>query len=268
MRFTTGTIRVEPDGMHMALPGLGRLKLHESGGARGIDVCTVLPATIDTPLFQHAANYTGRAVLAMPPVYPPERVARTIVNLVRLPRREAVVGTMGRALVAQSRLTPGRVERPMAVQVDRKHLSRDQPARPAPETCTSRPPAPAEPVAAGPDRRMALRGVGAAAALLTWAVAAGRPMAGMNSWQQAELTRAAGTRIHAAVLGAANAPDLVLCTGWLLASLFPAAGAATRAGRAGGRSGLPGFEGLMAVQVDRQHFLQSNPETCTNQPWS
>lgn len=30
VRFTTGTIRVEPDRMHVALPRLGRLKLHES----------------------------------------------------------------------------------------------------------------------------------------------------------------------------------------------------------------------------------------------
>src|SRR5918993_176673 len=28
-----------------------------------------MPATIDTPFLQHAPNYTGRAVKAMPPVY-------------------------------------------------------------------------------------------------------------------------------------------------------------------------------------------------------
>ncbi|GAA2701671.1 SDR family oxidoreductase [Nonomuraea recticatena] len=97
-------------------------------GARKIKVCTVLPATIDTPLFQHAANQTGRKPLAMPPVYPPERVARAIVNLVRSPRREVVVGTMGRNLVKQSKLAPGLTERMMAVQVDRAHLSRKEPA--------------------------------------------------------------------------------------------------------------------------------------------
>jgi NAD(P)-dependent dehydrogenase (short-subunit alcohol dehydrogenase family) len=97
-------------------------------GVGGVKVCSVLPATIDTPLFQHAGNYTGRAVRAMPPVYAPERVARTIVNLVRLPRREVVVGPMGRALLMQSRLTPGLVERFMAVHVDRTHLSHDRPA--------------------------------------------------------------------------------------------------------------------------------------------
>src|SRR5215216_871673 len=57
-------------------------------GAKGVKVCTVMPPTIDTPFFDHTANYTGRKAKAMPPVYSAERVARTIVNLVRLPRRE------------------------------------------------------------------------------------------------------------------------------------------------------------------------------------
>ncbi|HEX2312344.1 MAG TPA: SDR family oxidoreductase [Thermomonospora sp.] len=97
-------------------------------GARGVKVCTVLPATIDTPLFEHAANYTGRRVKAMPPVYTPERVAHAIVDLVRMPRHEVVVGPLGRNMVTQSRFTPRLVERLMGVQVDRTHLSRDEAA--------------------------------------------------------------------------------------------------------------------------------------------
>ncbi|OKJ95183.1 short-chain dehydrogenase [Streptomyces sp. CB03234] len=96
--------------------------------AKGIHVCTVLPATIDTPLFDHAANYTGRKPLAMPPVYTPERVARAIVDLVRAPRREVVVGPAGRSMVLESRVMPGMVERMMARQVDKAHLSRKEPA--------------------------------------------------------------------------------------------------------------------------------------------
>lgn len=96
--------------------------------AKGVHVCTVLPATIDTPLFEHAANYTGRKPLAMPPVYSPERVARTIVDLVRVPRREVVVGPTGRSLVLESRIMPGMAERMMARQVDKTHLSRQESA--------------------------------------------------------------------------------------------------------------------------------------------
>ncbi|MDH6463630.1 NAD(P)-dependent dehydrogenase (short-subunit alcohol dehydrogenase family) [Micromonospora sp. A200] len=112
-----------------ALSGSLRQEL-QLEAASGIHVCTVLPATIDTPIFQHAANYTGRAVRAVPPVYPPERVARTTVNLVRRPRREVAVGTAAHALLMQSRLTPGLVERLMAIQVGRQHFL----PRPAPDT--------------------------------------------------------------------------------------------------------------------------------------
>ncbi len=88
-------------------------------GASGISVCTVLPAGIDTPFYQHAANYTGRQPKALPPVYAPERVAGAIVSLVRKPRREVVVGPMGRTILLQYKLAPGIAERLMAVQVDR-----------------------------------------------------------------------------------------------------------------------------------------------------
>ena len=99
-------------------------------GSRGIKVVSVLPATIDTPFFAHPANATGRQVKAMPPVYAPERVARTIVNVVRVPRREVVVGTMGRAMVLQTKAVPGLMEKLMALLVDELHLSRT----PAPAT--------------------------------------------------------------------------------------------------------------------------------------
>lgn len=45
-----------------------------------IDACVVAPATVDTPLFDHASNYSGRTIKAMPPIYRPERVAAAIVR--------------------------------------------------------------------------------------------------------------------------------------------------------------------------------------------
>jgi len=77
---------------------------------RHIHVCTVMPATIDTPFFDHAANYTGRRVKAMPPVYSPERVARTIVHCARNPRREVYVGNAARLLGYQYKIAPRMVE--------------------------------------------------------------------------------------------------------------------------------------------------------------
>ncbi|MFG3496976.1 SDR family oxidoreductase [Streptomyces sp. NPDC047928] len=93
-------------------------------GRHGIHVCTVLPATIDTPFFQHLANRTGRAVRAMPPVYTPERVARAIRRLLTRPRREVVVGPLGRALALQAVVAPGLTEKALARKVDRTHFVR------------------------------------------------------------------------------------------------------------------------------------------------
>jgi len=98
---------------------------------KDIHVCTVLPATIDTPIFQHAANYTGRAVQAMPPVYPVEQVARAIVKCAQKPQREVVVGGGGLMLTFMRTLSPGLAERVMARQVEKTHLT-DQPAEPTP----------------------------------------------------------------------------------------------------------------------------------------
>lgn len=100
-------------------------------GLRRVKVCTVLPATVDTPLFDHAANHTGRRPVAMPPVYTPERVARAVVGLVGSPRREKVVGPAGRQMIMEARAMPGAAERMMAFQADRTHLSRHEPG---PET--------------------------------------------------------------------------------------------------------------------------------------
>ncbi|OEJ93338.1 SDR family oxidoreductase [Streptomyces thermolilacinus] len=88
-------------------------------GERNVRVCTVLPATTDTPFFQHLANRTGRRVRAMPPVYTARRVARAIVGTVRRPRRTVFVGVSARSLRLAAALAPGTVERILAVKVDR-----------------------------------------------------------------------------------------------------------------------------------------------------
>ncbi|MGC4887563.1 SDR family oxidoreductase [Micromonospora sp. DT227] len=80
-------------------------------GRGHISLCTVLPATIDTPFFRHAANHTGRELTPPPPVYPPELVAETVVRLLRRPRREAYAGGAARLMGLQWRLAPALAER-------------------------------------------------------------------------------------------------------------------------------------------------------------
>jgi len=160
-----------------AVQGLGgslRQQLHVEG-VKGVHVCTVMPATIDTPHFEHAANHTGRKVVAMPPVYTPERVARAVVGLARRPRRQVVVGPAGRALVRQARMAPALAERVMARQTEKGHLDHDEEA---PVTHGAlHVPAPGDGAAHGGwhgRRRTALRRTAVAAALAGAALTAGR----------------------------------------------------------------------------------------------
>lgn len=92
-----------------------------------IHVCSVLPSTIDTPLFQHAGNVFGREARAMPPVYPPERVAEAIVSVIRYPRREVKVGSAGSMIALRSLLPAAVSERLLAYMVKREHFQ-DRPA--------------------------------------------------------------------------------------------------------------------------------------------
>jgi short-subunit dehydrogenase len=101
-------------------------------GVRGVHVCTVMPGTIDTPLFHHAANYTGRRAKAMPPVYPPDQVARAIVRCVSRPRREVLVGAGPRMMAQQMKLLPGMTERRLARLTDKQQLYRDRAESPTP----------------------------------------------------------------------------------------------------------------------------------------
>jgi short-subunit dehydrogenase len=97
----------------------------------GVEVCTVMPASIDTPLFQHAANFAGRAIKPLRPVLRAERVAAAIVRCAKRPRREAVVGLSGRQLIVLHDLALPLFERVMARNVERDHFLQ-RPAGPSP----------------------------------------------------------------------------------------------------------------------------------------
>jgi NAD(P)-dependent dehydrogenase (short-subunit alcohol dehydrogenase family) len=103
--------------------------LRDEVRGEGIDVCTVKPASIDTPLFQHAANLTGRAPKPLRPVLAPERVAAAIVRCAKRPRSEVVVGMSGRQLLLLHTLAQPLCERLMTRNVERDHF-RDEPAPP------------------------------------------------------------------------------------------------------------------------------------------
>ena len=105
-----------------AIRGLGDCLRQELRNAPGVHVCTLLPAAFDTPIFENAANFTGRPVQAMSPVYDAKLAAEAVVRLASWPRRELVVGAAGRALALANRVAPGLAERVMGRVVERRHF--------------------------------------------------------------------------------------------------------------------------------------------------
>jgi short-subunit dehydrogenase len=89
-----------------ALLGFSRSLRQELRGT-GVDVRVVLPATIDTPIYQRAVNFTGRAVHPLPPVASPRRVARTIARAAAgKGRREQTVGRLQSATIPLAAAAP------------------------------------------------------------------------------------------------------------------------------------------------------------------
>ncbi|WKB51711.1 SDR family oxidoreductase [Eleftheria terrae] len=73
----------------------------------GIHVCDVFPAFIDTPGLRHGANYIGKLIKPLPPLYDPQRVANAMVSLARRPRRSVTVGGAATVIRLGHFLAPG-----------------------------------------------------------------------------------------------------------------------------------------------------------------
>jgi short-subunit dehydrogenase len=111
-----------------AIVGLSDSLRQEVVDDENIHVSTILPASIDTPLFQQAANYVGRAIKPLNPTYDATMVARDIVRMAESPRPELYSGGAGWDFAFLRRLSPRLYDRVAARQVDRDHFG-DQPVR-------------------------------------------------------------------------------------------------------------------------------------------
>ena len=63
-----------------------------------VHVTTVAPQAVDTPIFDNAADYSGRRARAIPPVLSSELVAEGIEACAESPRRQVSYGRAGRLL--------------------------------------------------------------------------------------------------------------------------------------------------------------------------
>ncbi|MDG4837915.1 SDR family NAD(P)-dependent oxidoreductase [Micromonospora sp. WMMD967] len=89
------------------LQGLLRTVQQELRDSPRIRLSVVNPGSVDTPVYQQAANYLGRIGRPPPPVASPQRVARAIVHCVDRPRREVSVGRLNVLLRAGFTVLPG-----------------------------------------------------------------------------------------------------------------------------------------------------------------
>jgi NAD(P)-dependent dehydrogenase (short-subunit alcohol dehydrogenase family) len=84
---------------------------HELRDLPDIDVATMLPQAVDTPIFGNAGNYSGRVVRPIPPLVDPAEVADGIVACARSPKREVTYSRAGKALELLHSLLPSLYER-------------------------------------------------------------------------------------------------------------------------------------------------------------
>jgi NAD(P)-dependent dehydrogenase (short-subunit alcohol dehydrogenase family) len=75
-----------------------------------ISVTNIMPASINTPLFNKARTKLGVKPMGVPPVYQPSLVAKAIVEAAERPKRDVVVGDAGKAILAAQRISPSAVD--------------------------------------------------------------------------------------------------------------------------------------------------------------
>ena len=132
----------------------------------GIRVRVVLPSTIDTPIYQHAANFTGRRVHPLPPASSPRRVARAIERAPRRARFATSVGQLQRSAIPLHRLAPRAYD--ATTRFTKEHIELRGHGEPLTDGTVFEPAAAAAPVTGGwrrPVPRLAVIGLLAAVGL-------------------------------------------------------------------------------------------------------
>ncbi len=79
----------------------------ELAPAGDVHITTLAPQAVDTPIFDHAANYSGHRIRAIPPVLGVDEVAAGIEACAEQPKAEVNYGRSGRLLEVLYAVTPG-----------------------------------------------------------------------------------------------------------------------------------------------------------------
>jgi len=114
-----------------AIVGLGgalRQELRQND-VKDIHICTVMPMAMDTPFFDHAANYSGHEAAPVPPLYDPDKVVDVIVRLLESPEDEVIVGMAGKITAALHSMFPSLAENMLGRQTHKSQMEESPPAR-------------------------------------------------------------------------------------------------------------------------------------------
>ncbi|WP_219419418.1 SDR family oxidoreductase [Pseudonocardia nigra] len=87
------------------------LRLEEQHAKSGVTVTTVLPGSINTPLFDVAPSWMGVRPAPIPPVYEASVVAQAILAAAEQPRRHVYVGASAAQMAVLQRLSPALTDR-------------------------------------------------------------------------------------------------------------------------------------------------------------
>lgn len=95
---------------HGVLGFTDSLRMELKGHNIPINVSLVLPASINTPFFNHARSKLGAKPMPIPPAYSPKVAGSVIVYAAQHPRREFYVGGASRLFTLMWRLSPALTE--------------------------------------------------------------------------------------------------------------------------------------------------------------
>jgi short-subunit dehydrogenase len=89
-----------------AIRAFGECLRQELRDVPGVEVATMLPQAVDTPIFARAGNFAGRAARPIPPVLDPETVASGILRCAQSPKREVTYSRAGRLFEVMHSVAP------------------------------------------------------------------------------------------------------------------------------------------------------------------
>lgn len=92
------------------------LRLEQMYEKTGVQVTLVMPAGINTPLFNHARSKVGVKPMPVPPAYKPELAARAIVRAAESQQRDVYVGGAGFLFGLLQKLNPALLDRIMILR--------------------------------------------------------------------------------------------------------------------------------------------------------